>query len=119
MKSVLAVLILACSGLAQAQTQLIGTGVNDSLYREGTATYSNLNGVVATSWFSLQSKNSADSGKWLMQVHCDTRLIRTIRTVAYYHNVPIADSGENWQSLWRNPVPSSLEALFQAVCTQR
>ena len=103
----------------QAQTRYITEGATDYLYRDGVATYSDNNGLVATSWFSMVSKNTAESGKWLIQVHCDSRLIRTIKTVVYNGNTVIMNTNENWSSTWHNPVPGSFEARFQTICYAR
>lgn len=104
---------------AQAQLRWLADGSTDTLYREGVATYSDNNGLVATSWFSMFSKTTRESGNWLVQVHCDSGLIRTIRTITYWDHKVDYSTPENWSAQWRNPVPSSFESRFRAICSTR
>ena len=119
MKKLVTLLALAGAITAQAQSRYITEGALDYLYRDGVATYSDNNGMVATSWFSMQSKTTQESGKWLMQVHCESRLIRTIKTITYNNNHIVYNTNENWNAPWRNPVPGSFEARMQEICYTR
>jgi hypothetical protein len=120
MKQVLITLAIALTAItSQAQSRFINEGAEDILYREGVASYSDNNGLVATSWFTMRSKVDGQSGKWLMQVHCDSRMIRTIRYIGYRNGEVIRNESENWSAQWRNPVPGSFESLFQQACHTR
>lgn len=119
MKKLIALIALTGAITAQAQTRFLNEGIDDILYREGVASYSDNRGLVATSWFSMRSKSTGQSGKWLIQIHCDTRLVRTIRSIEYYNGTLIADYPENWSAKWRNPVPGAFESLFQQACYTR
>lgn len=119
MKKLIALVALTGAITAQAQSRFVADGPEDTLYREGIATYSDNKGLVATSWFSMTSKINGDSGKWLMQIHCETGLIRTIRTIVYSYNNIVQNSNENWNASWRNPVPGAFESKFQQACYTR
>jgi hypothetical protein len=119
MKKLLLTALILASGAAHADLRWLTDSSTDTLYRSGVATYSDNNGLVATSWFSMFSKTTAESGKWLIQVHCDTGLVRTIRTITYMNNVVDYNTPENWLAPWRNPIPGSFEARFRVACTSR
>jgi hypothetical protein len=119
-RKITAILALALvSATAQAQTRFMNEGETDILYREGVASYSDNNGLVATSWFLMRSKTTGEEGKWLVQVHCDSRLIRNIRYIEYNYGRLVTSRPENWNAPWRNPVPGAFESLFQQICYTR
>lgn len=111
--------LVVVASTANAQSRFIAEGATDILYREGVATYSDNNGLVATSWFAMRSKTTDEAGKWLTQVHCSTGLIRTIRYLEYNRTSLVKNSPENWYSPWRNPVPGSYESFYQQICHTR
>jgi len=119
MKKLFALLALTGCITAQAQTRWVADGNNDTLYRIGVPSYSDNNGVVATGWFELKSKYNGERLNLLVQVHCSSRLIRTIRSVTYYNGDVIASYPENWYAQWRNPIPGAFESLYQEMCHTR
>jgi len=120
MKKILTALILAVASVGTfAQMRYVAEGTNDLMYREGATTYGYNNGRTALSWFTFKNKQNTTETKTLVQVHCDSRLVRIIREVVYYDNILIQDTNENWYQQWYNPVPETLAVKFQTICTSR
>jgi len=120
MKKVLAILALTLAATAaQAQTRFVSESHQDLLYRDGVATYSDNNGLVALSWFRFVSKTGQNVMMDLVQVHCDTGLYRSIRAVTYVNGQVVSGGQENWSARWENPIPGSVSQRFTTICWSR
>ena len=108
---------LGACAMAHAGSRAIAYNDDDIMYRDGIATYSYNNGTVATSWFSTKSRfSNGDDTRVLIQIHCSSGLIRNVRSIEYSYNRVVSDTGENWNTKWRNPIPGSLESFFEQAC---
>lgn len=120
MRKILAILALALVAIpAQAQSRFVADSAQSVLFRDGVATYSDNNGLVATSWFTFRDRHRDETAQVLMQVHCATGLIRYIREIVSVAGQPTAMNQENWQARWENPIPDTLSSRFQVVCWSR
>jgi hypothetical protein len=122
MKKIAVALVITLSTFvsAQAQSRFVVEGQNDFVYRESVATYGDNNGLTALGWWKFVGKYDNDkSDKYLIQVHCSSRLFRFIRIMEYRQGRATYNSGENWSAQWQNPVPGTLTEFFQDMCTVR
>jgi len=119
MKKLITLLALTGAITVQAQSRFVADGVNDTMYREGVATYSDNNGLTALSWFKYQGKFDSGTDRTLIQVHCDSKLFRVIRNIGFKNGHMVTDTGENWSAPWTNPVPGTLTLNVQQICYTR
>jgi hypothetical protein len=119
MKKLITLVALVGCISAQAQSRFVAEGTNDTMFREGVATYSDNNGLTALSWFKYLGKFDSGTDRTLIQVHCDSRLFRIIRNTSFRNGRMISDTGENWSAAWMNPVPGTLTTEVQQICYTR
>jgi len=116
----LALVAASVSAFAQSSSRFVVNGSDGPMYHEGLANHEvKHNGIVAIGWFKIVNPNGVEHSKHLIQVHCKSNSIRSVRSLSYISSTIISDTGEQWYNAWQNPIPGTYQEYFTVICNRQ